>query len=211
MQDSLRKMIISCLMMTPMFAQVISLGEAGRTYEIAEPSFDKQINEGIKKIDLNHIQKKLIADVDKKANVSSELGSCIATKHRITENLYEFKRDYYDANNQLVYAKGDTIKNEVKRPIALCVVDGLNPLFAKVSLQKLLKKGSCDKVLVANGDFRKVRDIADVNSSFYPYHDMLTKAMKIKCLPSRSEANKESLIVDEISVQSIRDAMRSQK
>lgn len=117
--------------------------------------------------------------------------------------------DHYDFGGNLLFKKGDTALRNFPIKSSICVVDGANLTLAKSNLDQLLKIGRCDKVLVANADFRKLQreykqSGYQATMKFYPYHEKLTQVMKIKCLPSRSEAYKEHITVNSIQAQGVK-------
>ncbi len=183
-----------------LFGEVIDLGEIGPSQEIAEQDINQKFKERASKIKIKDVKKQLISSMDNLANMSSDMVGCVSTTKRVIDNELILHNDYQDFGGKTMFKKGEKHLRNFRTKAALCVIDGSNLDVARNSLKSLDEIGGCTKILVANADFRILQKQNDPSKSFYPYHDKLTRAMGIKCLPSRSEAYGTTLTIDTIAI-----------
>jgi len=185
-------------------ARYIDLGIQGATEKITEKDIVLNIKEKLSRIKQKDVERLLIASTDKRANVTSNLSACLKSNQKIKENIVKTKRNHYNFAGELIFEKGEEQRQNFLTRASVCVVDGSNEEIAKKSIEALLKIGNCSKVMVANADFRILQSKMNGFMHFYPFHEGLSNAMGIECLPSRSEAFKSSITINTISIEDLK-------
>lgn len=184
-------------------AEIVDLGKIGPTEKIIEEDLRVVAKRKLSKLKIKDIKKQLEKSVTKRATVKSELPSCMLDSQRVQKNITYLKNDHYDMGGELIFKKGEPQAQEFVMPASICVVDGSNMKLAGASLSRLLEVGKCNKVMVANADFRILENEMKEVGDFYPYNKELVDVMKIRCLPSRSEAYQADLTIDSFSIEGL--------
>lgn len=180
---------------------LVDLGKIGPVYEIKERDLKEEIIEKIANINIKDVRKILSKSVDKAANIQSKLAGCVQDNKWSINNVSYISRDYYSIDGKLLFKKGDSYVQNYPVAASACVVNGASIEFSKKSLRKLLKIGKCDKIMVANADFRILQREMPNSGKFYPFNQELSDIMKVKCLPTRSEMYKSKISVEELYVE----------
>lgn len=187
-----------CVNATP-----IVLGEYGPTYEIKEKDMIKEMRSRALHIDKSEIRKKVLMDIKRLANKQADIGGCVVSSSNTMKNIVKIQNTYLSYSGEPMFEKGQEriVYSPAKR--TLCVIDGSNKQLGKKSIDALLNTGKCDKILVANRDFREYLHMYP-EQKIYPYNRLLVNAMHIECMPSRSSIYKEDITIESIAVGSLK-------
>ena len=195
----IKALIVTLLIVAHLFA-LVDLGKIGPVSEIKEPDMLKQLKKAVKNYRVQDIEEKLQASAKALATVNTVMTGCLLDEYRETDNIRYSKVTHYGLDGVPLVRKGDEIKIEYPTETSVCVVDGSNMEIAISSMNKLNSTGTCNKIMIANRDFREVSKLFPERTEFYPFHKELSDIAYFRCMPSRSILHKGKVKTEEYKV-----------
>jgi len=166
-------LLITLIIITYTQAKFVDLGKEGATYDISEPNFMTELEDGVmelqKTLTRDKITKKIKKEIMKQSVGHSELPQCSANHNNVEPNYFILKTDIYNPEGRLYKQKGDSLIVENKVGFDICFIDATNK---KEALKQIKYYDEVVKTLSGpNAECTymvKDRTVLELDKEFYP-------------------------------------------
>ncbi len=161
-----------------------NLGDMGTLYPIEEEDILKNTNERIKLLDRNKIAQGALASTKKSMRSDATIGGCVADADY--SGIFSVKSiGQYSISGELTVKPGTPIPQNFPTETTICVLDASDMINYRESLKGFEKrKIKCETLMISGRGVDEIKPIYSGTGSVFPYHNTLSAALDIRCLPS---------------------------